>query len=343
MTGAGSGSDKQKNNAAFNGIQDKFRNKFYPLSAHFYTIEKTNREKDHLTSPHFHDYPQLLYCFDGSYTHTVGDTEYRCGAGDLIIVPPGISHSYTVKRGDIRSFVQINILLNFFDGFESDSAITAAANMFLHCFSPELKAEIPILFRFTGEEKERADRIMLKLSKHDYEKHINSYRSLKAIFLDFFSLPPFSLSEKTLARARKLIDEKYIPVLRTAYYMNLNFSQKITVDELVELSKLCRTHYFRFFKKAFGVTYSTYLQLVRVSHAEMLCKFSRYSFSYIADMCGFGNQAYMNDRIKKLGTVWRTPGEMRRDRSDQLSKWPSMLMTRDDYEKLSVHFHAFGL
>ena len=39
-------------------------------------------------------------------------------------------------------------------------------------------------------------------------------------------------------------------MLKTIYYMNVNYSQKITSEELTKRSNICRTDYFRYFKEA---------------------------------------------------------------------------------------------
>ncbi len=107
----------------------------------------------------------------------------------------------------------------------------------------------------------------------------------------------------------------------------------------IELSGLCQTDYFRYIKRIVGTTFSTYLQRLRVRHAIVLATFSPYSLSYIADICGFGDLSYMENRIKKYTEKKRLPRDMRRDRKDYIKTFPLMIMTRDNYEAIPKFFY----
>ena len=41
---------------------------------------------------HSHAFFELIYCEGGTIQYLIGDTRYRIHAGDVILVPPGISH-----------------------------------------------------------------------------------------------------------------------------------------------------------------------------------------------------------------------------------------------------------
>jgi len=313
-----------------NSMWEKFRES--PLPIHIAAVTRTAADgMAHTTKPHYHDFAQLWYCTAGQYIHTVDGVTRTCRAGSLVIVPPGVTHCYKVEKGLSVAFVQLNFMFTYFG--KSDSDITAVTRLFFYAFHDKLGFEPELFFEFSGNEKEHIDAVIQKLISHS--------GALEQT-LRIFTPGKLSLPESVLLRARKFREQKYIPLIRTVYYMNLNFMRRITVDELLEISGLSRTQYFKFFRLAFGVTFSTYLQLIRVSHAAVLCKFTRYSFSYIADMCGFGNHAYMINRIKKLSAHWSTPSEMRRDRRNQISQYPDMLMSRNEYEKLTPHFQIEG-
>ena len=124
--------------------------------------------------------------------------------------------------------------------------------------------------------------------------------------------------------------------------MNLHYSEKITSDQMSALSNICRTDYFRYFKRFFGMTYTQYLSRIRVFHANVLCNFTRFSFSYIADVCGFSDHAQMDVQMRKCNGGL-LPSDLRRRRYTNISKFPFMIKSREEYENLPPFFHSYGL
>ena len=124
--------------------------------------------------------------------------------------------------------------------------------------------------------------------------------------------------------------------------MNINYSRHIPISELLSLSHMCQTDFFRRIKKVLSCTYSAYLQAVRVRHAAVLCTFSRYSLQYISDICGFGDLSYMTRQFKKhLGIL---PKTMKSQREISISLHTSLNMTSvEGYENVLSFFYSYGL
>ena len=288
--------------------------------------------------PHLHDFPQIWYCASGEYVHTVGDEAFRCEPGSLIIVPSGTAHYFEIPDGKECELYQTNLLFNVFRSFSEISELQCAAYTFLPAFSKELKFEVKTEYILSGEEKAAANAVFKRLYEYDSAKSPQTHSSYRNLFFSLFAFPAFSLSDNVRLRAEKFIRKKFIPLLRTVYYMNINFGSKIVREELVSISGLCQTDYFRYIKRITGGTFSTYLQRIRVRHAIILATFSPYSLSYIADICGFGDLSYMENRIKKYTADNKLPSDMRRERKSLISTYPHMIMTRDDYEKIPAFF-----
>ena len=41
---------------------------------------------------HSHSFYEILYCESGSIQYLIADKRYRIHAGDIVLVPPGVSH-----------------------------------------------------------------------------------------------------------------------------------------------------------------------------------------------------------------------------------------------------------
>ena len=313
----------------------KFQHMKYPIESH-----KSSKYR-HENGKHSHDYTQIFYCIGGELIHTVDGIDYPCREGTLIIVPPGKKHGYRTIGNTVATHIQTNIVFNFFEDLTCREEIAAVAFLFLYEFRNELKFGGNVKIDFDGEEKLIADKVFLGLTNFEWRNHVLTASRARLLFRSLFSLSPFEMSDKSISAVSAFIKSKYIPILKTAYYMNVNFSRKITVDELTKQSNICRTDYFRYFKRLFGMTYSSYLSAIRVSHAMVLCKFSRYSFDYIANICGFSDHAHMDVQFKKYYTGM-LPGALRRGRDMNVAAYPGMILSRAEYEKLPEFFYTYN-
>lgn len=319
----------------FTCMWQKFPNPKYAFEAHRSTYSSHN------ALPHSHDYPQLFYCLQGYYIHTVDGIEYECSEGSLIIVPPGSIHSYICDASITCTLVQINVLLNFFDNFDNDAQLRAITHLFFFQFSKKLSFDPVIHFHFTGLEKKLTNELFTTIASHEWKEHVSNPHQLLKAFCEVFSLSAFALPKKAINSSANFLKKRFIPLLRTIYYINLNYNMKISSEEIVELSGMCRTDYFKYIKQMLGCTYNEYLQSVRLSHAAFLCKFSPYSLSYIANICGFCDLSHMDVAMKKYGI--KHPSRIKRERNTNISIHPLMIKSREEYESITPHFHAFGL
>ena len=313
----------------------KFQHMEYPIESH-----KSSKHK-HENGSHSHDYAQIFYCIGGELIHTVDGIEYHCREGSMIIVPPGKTHGYRTVGNIVATHIQTNVVFNFFEDLSCREEISAIAFLFLYEFRNKLKFGGSIKFDFDREEKLFADKVFMELANFEWKNHVPAASRARALFRSLFLLSPFEISDRAVSAVSAIIKSKYIPILKTVYYINVNYSEKITAEDLTKQSNICRTDYFRYFKLLFGMTYSRYLSAIRVSHAMVLCKFSRYSFDYIANVCGFSDHAHMDVQFKKYYTGM-LPGALRRGRDINVATYPGMILSRTEYEKLPSFFYTYG-
>jgi len=56
------------------------------------TLAWTTLEPGHTPRPHSHEYEQIVYIISGRVRFTVGEDVAEVGAGDVLLVPPGVEH-----------------------------------------------------------------------------------------------------------------------------------------------------------------------------------------------------------------------------------------------------------
>lgn len=93
-------------------------------------------------------------------------------------------------------------------------------------------------------------------------------------------------------------------------YIDMHYRQKITLDLLAEKFFINKFYLTRIFREQFGLTISTYLLQVRITHAKRLLRFSDLSIEKIAVECGMADANYFARMFKKIEGI--SPGEFRK-------------------------------
>jgi len=106
---------------------------------------------------------------------------------------------------------------------------------------------------------------------------------------DLTKRPPLQKNHPNIEQAKK--------------YMEENFSKCFSLDDLAEEACLSKFHFCRAFKKHERMTYSEYLNLVRITKAKNLLKNDLISISEICYLTGYNDLTYFGKVFKTLEGV----------------------------------------
>lgn len=273
----------------------------------------------YLQDMHFHDFPQVWYCQDGFYRHQIGHNVYDCGKGSLVVVPAGVFHGFKIPEDQEADIFCIETMYSLFMSTPQDRYVNAAANLLLPCFSKELGYTFPECYYLGPDSQLLAGDYLSELSLLDYRSSGTAMDIVYDRLEDFFSLPEVAVPEKYQRKAIRLIQHKARPILRAIDYMNNNYSQKIVAEDLLRVATLCHTDFYKYFRRFLRLTFSTYHQQLRIARVRLLIGNTTYSFTKIAELCGFSDAAHMSKCYKKeTGTLMRnTRAATRRAKSAQ--------------------------
>ena len=242
----------------------------------------------------YKDYPQIWYCREGTYIHETEHCAYSCSAGSLVIVPPGVAHSLLAPEQGTAQLVRISLTFDYLSETTFEAAPHTAALLFLPPFLRQ--AGHPVKEHYFLREASRSVveetfALLISAKQEEAQKRASLERML--------SLPelalPAHLKEATLTETYA----KFSPVLRALSYIQANYSQKITAEQLCQVSSLCRTNLFRWVRQYLGISWASYLIMVRITRANHALVHTNYSIAYIADMCGFSHSSHMSSCYKR--------------------------------------------
>ncbi len=247
---------------------------------------------------HYHDYPQIWYCKEGTYIHCTESAEYVCKKGSFIIIPPGKYHSYTIPDENPVELIAIDFSCDAFLPFCNGKYTNTIANTSLPGIT-----EGEMTFNEYTELEEKSvpfvENILKKLLSQTPNKAVETPENILRQLEKIFSLPEFALVGDRKKKAEALIHSKLLPILKAVAFINANYSNKTVSEKLVTVSTLCRTNFFKYFIRYMGITYSTYLTMLRVGHATYALVYTDYSISYISDICGFASCSHLAMYYKK--------------------------------------------
>ena len=99
-------------------------------------------------------------------------------------------------------------------------------------------------------------------------------------------------------------------IIRALDYVNANYRKKITLAAVSRICALSKSRFTHLFREQCRISFSDYLQLVRIIEAKRFLAGSNYAIAEIALICGFATQSHFTVIFKKIcGT---TPQDYRR-------------------------------
>ncbi|WP_165867489.1 helix-turn-helix domain-containing protein [Paenibacillus pinisoli] len=118
-----------------------------------------------------------------------------------------------------------------------------------------------------------------------------------------------------LRQAADAADVAAAGIGRSIQYMNVHYSDALTVEQLADIAWIEPWKYPRLFKEATGKSPLQYLNDMRMDKAKLLLSDGEDKLSDIAQQIGFANEYYFSRRFKQ--TIGIAPGQYRRNHREQ--------------------------
>lgn len=222
-----------------------------------------------------YQYHQLVWFLSGKGIIKYNDKIFQLKSGTVMFMPKGISHEYYKTTN--------NWITNWicFSGWACDKLLDDLKLNEVKFFEIKNKNEFVSLFSSIGsvlkEDKLYGSEIASSLL---YSLIIKTNRIVKGITNDYDKISCF-------------------PIIKSVKYLDENFSNKITIQELCKKSNLSESQLCRLFKKHLNMRPMEYLLKVRLNVAKQLLIETDLSILDIADSVGYDNPTYFTMLFKK--------------------------------------------
>jgi AraC-like DNA-binding protein len=247
---------------------------------------------------HYHPEYELTYIVKGEGKRLVGDIYEKFQAGDFVLLPPLLPHTWiSEKKGkeNCRAIV-IQFSHDFVEQLFQFSEMKSLSKLFA-------KASRGLLF-----PDQKNDGFFSLLQKIVQADELVSFALLLQLLHQLASSkasPVVSVQFKAMKG-----NENQQRINKVFQYVQREFGEPISLKKAASLIHLSESAFCKFFKRASGKTFSDYTNEVRIAHACQLLIETDMPISEIAFESGFESLTYFNRvflRKKKL-----TPGDYRK-------------------------------
>ncbi len=238
---------------------------------------------------HDHDFPELAYILSGKGAYLVDGNEYEVEAGDLIICNPHVKHTHVVTNPKEPTIEFISGFSDFhFKNMTPNSITLRDGGCIIHT-TAELKQELSMHCYSMIAEKE--------------SNHVGRYFMIKA-----------HLMQMLLLVMREIVDERGISqtgcnfesynksyaVNRIINYLNENYDQKISLEQIAHNMFLSPVYISKIFKEETGESPINYLIKIRLEKAkDILLNRNSGSIKSIANQVGYDDVYHFSKLFKK--------------------------------------------
>lgn len=249
-------------------------------------ISKSRFGGDWHSTPHTHSCTELFYCMRGMGQFNIGGTLHGVSTDDLVIVNPQVEHTELSLNANPLEYIVLGV-----EGME-----------FL--FNEKNESYALISCRDTREEI----LFLLKSLLREIDEHADGFETvcqdlLEVLLIRLVRANNFSLRPSTPKRSNK----ECAAVKR---YLNENYTENITLDQLAELAHVNKFYLVHSFNKEYGISPINYLIRRRIRESKYLLGNTDYSLSQISGLMGFSSSSYFSQSFRKLEGI--SPNEYRK-------------------------------
>ncbi len=266
---------------------------YYENSTENFHIQKLNKVTE-AQKPHTHEYFQIYFISKGSLKHNVENVSAQLNQGDMFIIPPNVAHYITPSPNTVfYSF-------SFMEGLFSDQHTSnKLARTFLRSLQTNEDTYIKPKVLMNSEEIFYIENIMAHILKEFTTKPIAYYDTVQAyaqLLVTMLAREYFTKDDHDISKHFE--DNKQF-VLHCVEYIENNFADKITLNEISKKSAMSKSNFCALFLKITGHSFNSYLNMCRIKAATSYIK-KGYKITAIYGLCGYNDFSTFNRNFNKI-------------------------------------------
>lgn len=232
------------------------------------------------------DFSELVIVLSGSAIHTAQRQSYMLRQGDVFVINEDTEHAFT-QAHDLKicniMFRRDELLMDDFDVRQN------AGFHALFLIAPSLVRErrFESCLRLHDEAFARVKGLIHLMQAEYDEKSVGWQTSLRGYFLSLIVFLSRCYEQHT-----ELLDTRGMRIALPLAYIEKNFNQSITTQQLAAMANLSPRHFDRIFAETYHVSPKAYIARLRMNQAKLLLAQTKKTITEIAFECGYSDSNY---------------------------------------------------
>lgn len=230
---------------------------------------------------------ELSYVVNGSGIREVGDTTTDFTSGEVVLLPPDIRHCWTFERKNEKGEDMIECITLMFH----TQALAGIAAVF-----PEMSEAVGSILqiaeakKFEGASRKRLSELLVSVRNMKPASRVPRIMEILLTIAEADDARPAGCSNLMTPVERKL---RIMEI-----YCKCNFNREIKLDVVARHLGMCKSSFCVFIKNHTVMTFSEYLNGIRIRHAADMLRRGIHSISEVAYSSGFTSIPYFNRVFK---------------------------------------------
>lgn len=254
---------------------------------------------------HTHFQYEVFIFYNGDAKYAIGNSMYELQPGDILVMDGSLMHRpfiFSDERFYERSIVQ----------FSSDWIYPVLkalkAEDLLEIFEKDHFSILRASDLSKVDELEQHIQIIEKCIRDSHPNEVETELQLELVHL---LLKMNKISQKRELNPTDRLDEKYEFVQEAVQYVQKNYQESFTLDDVAENLNISKSYLVHLFKDLTGNTVMDYAMNYRLKQSmHMLAAYPGLKNKEICYSCGFKNESHFSRYFKK--NTGFTPGDFRK-------------------------------
>jgi len=259
---------------------------------------------------HKHDFIEIAYVIHGRGFHQTGEYRYNVEKGDLIIINYNVPHGFFPLPGSDESPILYNCVFypEFLDAslFNGKTFKVITTSFLFKSLFPEDFSPGPDL-RLHGTDFQEIGELFSKMYQ-EYKMMKKGYSDIIRAYLIELLVKIFRLIESKDQKGISLQHKDLVD--KAVEYLKQNYHTEIKLEDLALQSFISKNYFSRIFKEATGISFTEYIQKIRINEACNLIQNTDLKVVDIAYQVGFKDMKFFYEVFKKI--IGKTPGAYRK-------------------------------
>lgn len=258
------------------------------------SIQKSSHYSRGCLQNHWHDCFEIIYITQGSRSFVAGTQSFLLAAGDILVIPPHLSHSSDggVYDSIVLGYAEsvIHTPFNSYNGIQYLLPFRNASALYI-------RSNDPVIGQIQELTKRTAELFASTSPTRPLEVHACILQLHAALW-------------QCKLKNRHTSEKSYNYLTQIQSYINDNLTNDLSPYEIAEALHISHSHLCRIVKTAYRITPATLINQLRLSRAEhLLMYFPELTIADIALRIGFSDDSYFIRLFKKENGI--TPGQFR--------------------------------